>query len=273
MGTSRLDDDGRALAYVGSLLLSFGLAVFGAIAYIFRALLKSASERRAANWPTASGEITTCDVKAIHGRYLDYAVGIVGYSYRMDDDYYSGYLTRQFWDEQQAWSFVDTFKDKSVLVHFNLSRPQSSVICEVDQPHVLPLPLEKRAHSSSQQRFDLVLAVLWSLRNVSDWAERMLQSKAREWPSTYATVEYAESAMIGDEPDLHWGGELHYSYLVDGSTYSSTYNLLAFDEADANDTVEEWRNRKVLVHYFPGDPSRSIFIPEEQDVSAANMVR
>jgi hypothetical protein len=266
MDYSRADDEGRALAYIGSILFSFGLAIFAAVAFSSRALLRAATNNWAASWPTASGEITTCDVKAIHGRFLDYALGIVGYSYQTGDNYYSGYLTRQFWDEQQAWSFVDACKDKSVLVRFKLGKPRISVLREIDQMGVLP-PQQHRPDSPNL-RFGPVLAILWSLRNVSDWAESILQAKARYWLSTYATVEYAEPMIVGEDRDAHWVGEVHYSYSVDGNSYSQSYYLRATGEDDARDLVEGWRNRRIVVHHFPGNPARSVLIPEEQDRSA-----
>jgi len=110
----REEEEGRALAYV-AIFFSLGLAVFALVVFGFRILLKSARSSWAANWPTASGQVTTCNVKAIHGRFRDYALGVIGYSYQIDGHYYSGYLTRQFWDEQRAWTFVDACKDKSIF--------------------------------------------------------------------------------------------------------------------------------------------------------------
>ena len=143
MGYSRPKEEGRALAYVVSILFSIGLAVFAAVAFSLRALRNSVTNHWSANWPTAFGQIATCDVKAVHGHFIDYALGIVGYSYQIDGNYYSGYLTRQFWDEQHAWTFVDSCKDKSFLVHYKLGRPQVSVLREVDQmgwPAGSPIP-------------------------------------------------------------------------------------------------------------------------------------
>jgi len=69
----REEEEGRALAYVASIFFSLGLAVFAVAVLAFRVLLKSARSSWAANWPTASGQVTTCNVKAIHGRFLNYA--------------------------------------------------------------------------------------------------------------------------------------------------------------------------------------------------------
>ncbi len=257
------EEAGRALAYIGSIFFSLGLAVFAALTFSFRAALRSARNNRAANWPTASGQITTCDVKAIHGRFLDYALGVVGYSYHIDDNYYSGYLSRQFWDEQRAWTFVDNCKDKSAQVHYKLRNPEAPVLRELDPTPALKIP--QRGYGSPHQWFSPFLAILWSLRNVSDWAESKLHQEAQNWPSVLGTVEYAEPMMVGDDYDAHWGGDLHYSYSVDGNSYSSSYYFRAFSEDDARDQVEQWRNRTVVVRYFARNPARSVLILEEQE--------
>jgi hypothetical protein len=70
-----------------------------------------------------------------------------------------------------------------------------------------------------KQRFGPVLAILWSLQNVSDWAEHRLDKEAQKWPSISGTVEYAEP-IINEDNYPNWGGELHYSYSVDGNSYS-----------------------------------------------------
>jgi hypothetical protein len=97
---------------------------------------------------------------------------------------------------------------------------------------------------------------------VSTWAEGRLHSEAKNWPSVSAEVDYAEPRIFDD--DGHWGGELRYAYSVDGASYSNSYFFRAFGEDDAQQQVEPWRNRKVIVHYYPGNPARSVFIPEEQ---------
>jgi len=251
---------------VGSIFFSFGLAVFAAVVLGFRTVLKSARDNWATNWPTASGQITTCDIKVIHGRFIDYALGSIGYSYQTDGDYYSGYLTGQFWDEQQAWTFVDTWKDKSVLVHYKLGKPQISVLREVDSIGALPV---RPLHGSPEKRFGPVLAILWSLLNVSDWAQRKLHEEATNWPSIAATVDYAEPIAIDD--DAHWGGDFHYSYFAGGRSYSDSYYLRALGEEDARDLVERWRGGKIIVHYFAGNPAKSVFILEEQEQYASGV--
>ena len=259
---SRPEDEGRVLAYVASIFFSLGLMAFATVTFCLRTMLQSVRNNRAANWPTAPGRITTCDVKVIHGRFLDYALGVIGYSYQIDDNYYSGYLTRQFWDEQRAWTFVDACKDKSILIPYKLGKTQVSVLREMDFTNILPAAQHR--YDRLHQRFGPLLAVLWSLRNVSDWAEHKLDKEALKWPSMSGTVEYAEPIILNEDTYAKWGGELHYSYSVDGNSYANSYYLRAAGEEDARDQVEQWRNAKVIVRYFAGNPARSVLILEEQ---------
>jgi hypothetical protein len=198
-------------------------------------------------------------VRTTYGRFIAYAVGVVGYSYQIEGDYYSGYLERQFWDEQRAWSFVDSCRNRSVLIHYKLNNPQVSVLREIESPAAVSV-------SSHTLRpavpFGPKLAVLWRLRNSSDWAQARLNKEAMNWPSIAATLKFAEPRIIDD--DAHWGGELSYEYSVEGLSYSGSYFFRAYDEEDAREQVQPWRDRKLIVHYYPGNPKRSVFLPEEQ---------
>jgi hypothetical protein len=263
---NRPEEGGRALAYIGSILFSIGLTIFASVRYGFRTLLKSVTNYWAADWPTCSGQITTCDVKTIYGRFLDYAVGSMGYSYQIDGNYYSGYFARQFWNEQRAWTFVDGWKDKSILVNYNRRKPSRSVLKNVDQTTAL---IDAPHSRYPKGRFGPVLASLWFLRNVSDLAERKLNEKAKSWPAVSTVVEYAEPMMVGDDENAHLGTDIHYAYSVDGYSYAGSYYFRAYSEDDAEDTASQWRNRRILVHYFPDNPSRSVLIPDEQDLTGA----
>src|SRR6266496_4566712 len=261
MGYSREEQEGRALAYVGSLVFSVGLAAFASLAFFFREMLRTIRERRAENWQAASAQVTSGDVTAIHGHFIDYAIANVGYSYSLEDNYYSGYLTRQFWSEQAAWTFADACREKSVMIQYRPEKPRVSVLRDLELSRTLPMSPSRPFGRHSW--FGSRVAILWSLRNVSEWAEKRLQREAINWPSTEATVEYAEPLIADVDDRAHWVGELHYSYSVDGCTYSGSHYFRAYDEDDAREQVEGWRGRKVIVHYFGGNPIRSVFIPPE----------
>jgi hypothetical protein len=117
-----------------------------------------------------------------------------------------------------------------------------------------------------------VLAILWSLRNVRGWAEGRLYKEARNWPSADAIVDYAEPKIAGDDENTHWVGDLHYSYSVNGNSYSASHYFRASGNDDAKDQVKEWRSRRIVVHYFPGNPSRSVFIAQEQNPFAVTVI-
>jgi hypothetical protein len=259
MPYTREEAEGRALAYVASILFSIGLAVFSGARYACRELGRRIRERRSANWPTAMARIATADVHTIYGRFIAYSVGLVGYSYQIEGSYYSGYFNRQFWDEQQAWGFVDSCQNKSVLIHYKLTNPQVSVLSQIELS--AEATMDSRALRPSAP-FGPKLALLWSLRNVSDWAQSVLRKQAKNWPLVSATVKYAEPRIIDD--DAHWAGEMTYEYLVEGTSYSGTYYFRAYGEEEAREQVHPWRGRKLIVHYYPGNPARSVFIPEEQ---------
>jgi len=53
----------------------------------------------------------------------------------VSDAYYSGYLSRQFWDEQSAWTFADGFKGRQVMIKYNPGKPQKSILRLGDQWH------------------------------------------------------------------------------------------------------------------------------------------
>jgi len=126
---------GLALAYIGSLLFTAGLAAFAGAAFLCRKMLRLFRESQAEGWQVTSGQVTSGDVTVIHGRFLDYAIAIVGYAYSISDAYYSGYLIRQFWDEQRAWTFADEYNNRHVMIKYNPSKPQKSILRLADQWH------------------------------------------------------------------------------------------------------------------------------------------
>jgi hypothetical protein len=259
------EEEGRALAYIGSLFFTAGLAAFAGAAFLFRKMLRSFRESQAEGWQVTSAQVTSGDVTVIHGRFLDYAIANVGYAYSICDAYYSGYLTRQFWDEQRAWTFADEYNNRQVMIKYNPGKPQKSVLRLGDQWH--SGFSESIRYLARKKAFGPWFALLWSLRNVSHWAESNLRRHARNWPSAEASVEYAEPMIVGDGQDAHWVGDLRYTYSVDGAAYSGSHYFRVYDEDDAHEQVEKWRGQKLVVRYFRGNPAHSILIPEEQNTS------
>jgi hypothetical protein len=89
---------------------------------------------RSANWPTTKGTIESGEVKTDRttaGRTfksVEIATVTLGYSYRLNGAYYSGYHIETFLDEQKAWSYVDGLKGREVEVSYNPRKPDVSVL-------------------------------------------------------------------------------------------------------------------------------------------------
>ena len=122
------------MAGIGINPVPIGLLLLISMALVGRRLLNAIREHRAANWATADGSVTTTNVKVIRADHNELALAELGYSYRVDGEYYSGYYKRQFVDEQEAWTFADESQGKPVLVRYRPRKPQVSVLRVADQP-------------------------------------------------------------------------------------------------------------------------------------------
>jgi len=89
---------------------------------------------RSAHWPVTQGTIEGGEVSTIRGRSgrtyraTETTTAKLGYSYQLNDTYYSGYHTATFSDEQTAWSYVDGLKGQMVQVSYNPRSPAVSVL-------------------------------------------------------------------------------------------------------------------------------------------------
>jgi hypothetical protein len=87
---------------------------------------------RGASWPAVEGRVETVGVNA----FAEQAVGEVGYSYLVEGVRYSGYFSRQFADEQDAWSYVSPLKGQSVFVRYKSDNPDTSALRPGEQSAV-----------------------------------------------------------------------------------------------------------------------------------------
>ncbi|MGO9087085.1 MAG: hypothetical protein ACLQBK_17840 [Candidatus Sulfotelmatobacter sp.] len=83
----------------------------------------------AGNWPSTDGRIETADVKV----FGEQALAELGYSYLVEGTRYSGYYSRQFADEQQAWDYVRGLQGRSVVVRHRQGNPAVSALRSGDQ--------------------------------------------------------------------------------------------------------------------------------------------
>ncbi len=97
---------------------------------------------RAAHWPTTRGTIESGSVSTVRSRShyfergLESATASIAYSYCLDGNYYSGYHSKSFNDEQNAWSYVDGLRGTVVDVSYNPRKPETSVLKSPPVPSV-----------------------------------------------------------------------------------------------------------------------------------------
>jgi hypothetical protein len=99
---------------------------------LFERLFEPEEEDAAsATWPTVTGEIYNADVQG--GPRNGYKAEIA-YSYSVEDEYYSGYFQKDFYDcEDEANQFVAPLRPGSkVLVHYRPDKPEVSTLFEQD---------------------------------------------------------------------------------------------------------------------------------------------
>ena len=88
---------------------------------------------RSSVWSMAEGRIETVAVDAIHAQ-KEIATANLGYSYYAEGELYSGYYSRQFHDEQQAWEYADNLKGRTVVVRYKPGHHEISALRIDDQP-------------------------------------------------------------------------------------------------------------------------------------------
>lgn len=126
-------DERGGFRYLIAFVYSVVVAFLWIPVFMLRSFTRSFRELGAESWSRANGSITACNVMVIHGWIVDYALGQLDYSYRVSGEYYAGSIIRQYPDEQAAWSFVDAWRDKPVVVRYKDGNAQRSVLLESDQ--------------------------------------------------------------------------------------------------------------------------------------------
>jgi len=64
--------------------------------------------------------------------FAEQSLSELAYSYLVDGERYSGYFTRQFADEQDAWDYVHPLKGQAIFVRHKPSNPAVSSVRIVD---------------------------------------------------------------------------------------------------------------------------------------------
>jgi Protein of unknown function (DUF3592) len=88
----------------------------GAVGEMLMRLVDSRRDASAQTWPMTQATVESGHVvPAGHGRLLCE----IAYSYSVSNEYYSGFYERGFYSEQEATSFVEALKGKTILVNYN----------------------------------------------------------------------------------------------------------------------------------------------------------
>ena len=123
--------------------------VFGAgsVAEISRRWIKRRNARLAQNWPPMDGTVQSISVVKGTKFYgsARHPNATFTYSYSVKDggelDYFTGVFSRQFQDEDRAWEWLRSIKDKRIRVHVQPEKPQVSVVLAADLDAHFPLPV------------------------------------------------------------------------------------------------------------------------------------
>jgi len=99
-----------------------------AAAVFFRNSWQRIRERRAAMWPSATGEVQSANVKRTqHGSFV-----VVTYRYYARGEYHSGKYRRHFRGKSAAQAFAEAIRGRSIQVRFQEDKPGESVLLEQD---------------------------------------------------------------------------------------------------------------------------------------------
>jgi len=84
---------------------------------------------RGAGWPAVEGRVETV---AVNG-FAEQSLAEIGYSYLVDGARYSGYFSRQFADQQDAWTYLNPLKGRVLIVRYKPSAPGTSAFRLTEQ--------------------------------------------------------------------------------------------------------------------------------------------
>src|SRR5579862_4154977 len=107
--------------------IAFAIAAGTAIALWLR-------KRSARYWPMTQGKVEHASSFENSGSWLT----DVSYSYRVENDFYSGQFQVESRSEENANSIVARWKDQNVAVRYSVKKPEISVLRTEDQSGLHP---------------------------------------------------------------------------------------------------------------------------------------
>jgi hypothetical protein len=211
---------------------------------------------RSADWPMVEGDIESATVSA----FAEQSLAQLGYSNRVEGERYSGYLTRQFADEQDAWDYIRPLKEHKIFIRYRQANPGVSNVRTSDQN---PLFVARPGNVVVRFLSNEVSHVL----GVSDWHLPNLFG-TRNWPLSQGRIE---SCTVTQQRDRElwflvpsYVCEIGYSHAVGGAYYSGHLQRTFLREEAAKKLVGELKGKGVLVRYKPDSPRVSVFRRHDQ---------
>jgi len=103
---------------------------------------------------------------------------------------------------------------------------------------------------------------------ISTWTAIWVWIRARQaqsWPTTQATISGTSVRANARSSYIYtWLAILTYTYVVDGEYYSGTCELKARSERRADELVEGWKGRMIVLHYSPTKHDISVALKSDQ---------
>src|SRR5579872_4026998 len=87
---------------------------------------------------------------------------------------------------------------------------------------------------------------------------------AHSWPSAQGRISGAQVHRGRDTYFQPWAATLTYTYVVNGEYYAGSYKLEARSETKAEQKIEGWKDRMVVVRYSSGHPEISTLLKSDQ---------
>lgn len=123
LSTTSADDVLPIILLLGFIVVAFRVFAWNQV----KALL-------ARSWLTQPGMVELASVEERRGRYKNFYIAHLDYSYSVNGEYYSGHLERLFVLESSADKFIAAMKGQMVFIRSHPNRPERSALLKQDQP-------------------------------------------------------------------------------------------------------------------------------------------
>ncbi|HEY1462976.1 MAG TPA: hypothetical protein VGF44_06130 [Terriglobales bacterium] len=95
--------------------------------------------------------------------------------------------------------------------------------------------------------------------------QKWVRRTAKTWPITQGSIEHVRARTLDKDEGRGWVGELAYSYIVNGQYFAGFHHFTAKSEEHADELIEGWKDRKVMIRYRMDKPEISALLLDEQE--------